>query len=457
MKLLKYTILIFAVILVSCSDEQSGSVAPTELIKSVNASVNSSNALRVNVAIEFRKKVTYQIQYWKQGSDKNKKTTLAVDASSSALSTLVFLEPNTFYDFQILASTESASTISEVYTFRTGTLPGNISTYTLPVDNMETDLPGYILLAKRDSPGFIAVTDTKGTVVWYESVPKGVRVVNYDPKTKYFVAITGGNSEKAYAGDGVFVVDLCGNVILDRESKKLYPHHDSRLLPDGDIILVNYVPKKYDLSSQGGGTEDIVWGDGYTIMDINGNIKKQWDCFNELNPQNDPDIMKTKGDWLHANSVNYDSEGNYYMTFNAPSELWKIDKQTGAVYYRVGRKGNVAMDAAGFANGLHSPYLLDVNKILVLDNGSNTGTSRALVYSVDQTAKKATVSFEVAFPKEYGSANRSNAQIIKDNLIVLGSSTAMSVVFTDFEGKVLRVIGCNYPPFRADYIPEIKY
>lgn len=459
MKALKYITLLFvtSLFLPSCSDESEGMVAPAELIYSVHAAATPDNTLRMNITVEFKKEVMFQVEYWKQDDEDNKTMSLPAKGSSSSTATLVFLEPNEYYDFRIHAVAGNARTASDKYTFRTGTLPGSIPEYTLQKDNMDKDPSGYILLTKRDSPGFISVINSRGKVVWYENVPEGVRVANFDPQTNTFTAITGTNKGKGFAGNAVLVIDIFGNRLLEKDISNLYPHHDCRRLPGGEVIVVNYVPRTYDLSTQGGGTEETVWGDGYTIMDIQGNTLAAWDCFNEVNPQDDPDIMRTKGDWLHANSVNYDSQGNYYMTFNSTSELWKINPGTGEVYYRLGKQGNTEVDSQWFADGLHSPYLIAPDEVLVLDNGKSSGTSRALIYKVDAGGRKAEVNFHTSFPKEYSSQYRSNAQIIGDDLLLFGSSGAMAAVFTNFAGEVQRVISCNYAPYRAEYIAEVKY
>lgn len=458
MKKIINAILIGLFVLCGCSDEnKEGKVAPAELIKSVDVRASDTNALRMNVTLEFKKDVRYQIEYWKAEDLKTvHKTELSAKLKSDN-KTLIFLEASSEYNFRVLVTTETEHAESKTYTFRTGNLPGNIHTYNVVLDEMTTELNGYVLVSKRDAPGFMTLIDTKGNIVWYESIPAGVRVVNFDSRNNTFTAITGTSKTKGFAGNGILVIDLYGNRILDKDISEIYPHHDSRLLPNGDIILVNYVPETYDLSRYGGSTEETVWGDGYTVMDIKGNIKYQWSVFDEISPLDDPNVMTTKEDWVHANAVNYDEAGNYYMTFNHLSQLWKIDPNTGKVLYRLGPGGNVDMPEIDYANGIHTPYLLAEDKIELFDNGKSRGYSRMLVYDVNESVKKATATLKVNFPNEYSSQFRSNAKRIKDDLIIFGSSGASAIIFTNLEGKPLRIISTTYSPYRAEYIEEIKY
>ena len=179
-----------------------------------------------------------------------------------------------------------------------------------------------------------------------------------------------------------------------------------------------------------------------------------------MDPFNSDDIILEGGavkDFLHANSVNWDSNGDYYMTFNRRSELWKIDGATGKVLYRVGPKGNVKLDESGFASGLHAVEPLAPNKLLCLDNGEERGYSRALIYEVDPAAMSAKVTMSVDFPAEFSSLDRSNVQLIcNGTMLMFGSTLGRCALFADLEGNVLKVIKRNGISYRTYYYEDIK-
>lgn len=451
-----------AILILACAvscNRNDAEISPGEVFKSVDVKVADDNALRMEVAIEFKKSVTYEIEYWKEEEPAMCFRTRSREAAGAETAELILLEPDTRYLFRIHARSGSGTTTTDTYAFRSGMLPGNIPEYALSKDELTDEPEGYILMCKRDEPGFITLCDMRGTIVWYESVPEGVRVATYDDATGTILAIVGSSPLKSYAGTGILMLDLAGNRLLEKNIVEMHPHHDIRRMPDGNIIMVNYVPKTFDLSACGGSSEETVWGDGYSILDPQGNVLESWDCYGELDPREDPDIMKKKGDWLHANAVNFDREGNRYMTFNKISQLWRIDPDDGHVLYRVGADGNVDIDERFIPDGLHSPYPLDPDRVLVLDNGKSGGekVTRALIYEIDPAAMSATASLEVPLPAEYGSQNRSNACFIDDNLMLFGSSGAKAAIFTDLEGKVKRVIQCDFLPYRAEYIQNLTY
>ena len=431
-----------AILILACAvscNRNDAEISPGEVFKSVGVKVADDNALRMEVAIEFKKSVTYEIEYWKEEEPAMCFRTRSREAAGAETAELILLEPDTRYLFRIHARCGGGSSTTDTYAFRSGMLPGNIPEYALSKDELTDEPEGYILMCKRDEPGFITLCDMRGTIVWYESVPEGVRVATYDDATGTILAIVGSSPLKSYAGTGILMLDLAGNRLLEKNIVEMHPHHDIRRMPDGNIIMVNYVPKTFDLSACGGSSEETVWGDGYSILDPQGNVLESWDCYGELDPREDPDIMKKKGDWLHANAVNYDREGNRYMTFNKISQLWRIDPDDGHVLYRVGADGNVDIDERFIPDGLHSPYPLDPDRVLVLDNGKSGGekVTRALIYEIDPETMSATATLEVPLPAEYGSQNRSNACFIDDNLMLFGSSGAKAAIFTDLEGNVL--------------------
>jgi hypothetical protein len=164
-----------------------------------------------------------------------------------------------------------------------------------------------------------------------------------------------------------------------------------------------------------------------------------------------------KDDWLHANSVNFDEEGNFYMTFNWLNQLWKINKTTGDVEYRVGIDGNIEITESAYTSGIHTAMPLKQDQVLLIDNGSTRQKTRALIYDVDKTSQKADLLLDVALPKELSSAYMSSVQKIGNDMLMFGSTFPCAVIYTDMKGEIKRVITGLHQSYRAEYIAEISY
>lgn len=460
--------LCLSIFFISCTKDDDTSAV--DLIKSIQAAVQPNNALRVDITLSLKKESSCRIHYWKEGDESSKKQTSVSEEVSSIVMTLVFLEPKTTYHFQVEVTSGSESVVSDEYKFTTENLPVEVPVCSVISDDLKEDVAGYILLMQPENPGYVEVIDTKGTVVWYEKMHENVIVATFDSNTNTFSCITGNHLGKAYTGKNLVVMDIYGNRLLKKNAEDMYVHHDVRRLPDGNLVVIHYVPRAFDLSQYGGNTEEMVWGDGYSILDMQGNVLKQWDCFNELNPQDDPNIMKIvaatevldnpikyREDWLHANSINFDSDGNFYMSFNWRSELWKINAETGKVSYRVGKDGNVNLPSEGIASGMHSVLPVSPDKVLVYDNGLTNHISRALLYNIDETSRNVTIDLNVPLDVAYTSPYMSSVRFINDNLLLFGGTFSKCIVFTTRDGKVLRTLSTMFQSFRADYIPDINY
>lgn len=479
MKTFKWLYIIAIILLAACSDNNNSSKNRAGRIKSVSAKVSEDNALRVDVKVEFSDPADFRIEYWKTSDPSGKKMT-NLYKTDTAVNTkrLVFLEPDTEYTYSIITDFSDAK--SQQYTFTTGKAPFDMPTIELEYNKEGTDIPGYILFDRgdivADKGGYIIVTNTMGKVVWYEPIVRGVKVVNFDEKTNTFTALTGANPNpvyknmKNYTAEYLQVTDIYGNVILKKDVKDLSLHHDTRMLPNGDLISASFNFKEFDLSSIGGTTKDTVVGDGFTIIGIDGTVKKIWNFFEDgkLNPVKDTKLISVPGrinDWIHVNSVNFDSNGDYYMTSRELPGLWKVDGRSWKLLYHVARPSDggdvTASDDKYYANGLHSAYPIAPNKVMVLDNATlsegGRPLTRSMLYNVDEANKTATVDMQIIFPQIYQSQLGSNAKIIGDDLLIYGARNANTVLFTDFKGAVLRSVVVSHLAHRAEYIKELKY
>ena len=441
---MKRTILLLLsalLILAACRNEDDS--RPDTTLVTFNVQRNEQNALRADLTAELKASTAYHIEYWEKADPATLRKTRPAVGKGIVHRTLIMLKPNTRYACRLVYEGGEPSDVRE---FVTGAAPDEIAHASLLVDDMPHELPGYLLVYMRKSPGYVYLLDTKGIPVWYQPIAEGVLVANLEPKTNRLYMITKpiqNDFNQAYTGRILKVMDLWGNVILEKELSTLpemagrKAHHECRPLPNGNAIFVTTVDRTFDLRAYGGTANEVVTGDGFAVMDLKGNIVKQWDCFETLNPTENPRIMDIKEDWLHANSINYDADGNYYMTFNRPSELWKIDPATGRVLYRVGKAGDVPMQSEGFADGMHCANPKAPDEVLVLDNArDNIRGSRALRYKVDLQTRRAELTLNCEIPRQYSSPNRGNVQQIGKDMLIFGSSVKNLILFTDFIKQV---------------------
>jgi hypothetical protein len=122
-------------------------------------------------------------------------------------------------------------------------------------------------------------------------------------------------------------------------------------------------------------------------------------------------------DYFHANAVDLDADGNLLVSARNTHAVYKVDRRTGKVLWRLGGKRN------DFARGpgVHFAWQHDVRRqpdgtITLFDNGAAPPVeklSRALVLRVDERAKQATLLRSYSLPGLL-SPHQGNLQVLPD-------------------------------------------
>jgi len=381
---------------------------------------------------------------------------------------IMFIYPKTSYEYQVVISGDGGKEFrSDIFQFTTGSLPIGIPEYEVSGSYASQAIPGYIIQWQATKPGYVTFCDTDGAVVWYEVLEMAPRQVTYDEATRTismtlgFKVSSSGPFQRMCTK--IVVMDLEGNRSIDIASAQEnieWPHHEIKRMPDGNIAILHGVTKVFDLTTIGGEANTTIYGDGITIVTPQMEKVWTWDCFTELDPLEDDylDAVTRKNDLIHANSISWDEKGNIYFTSNYLNELWKIDRATGKVLYRVGDYGNITLPENGHASGLHAAEPQAEDLVLCLDNGSDKGISRAIMYKIDTVAKSASVELSVSIPSELSSRDRSNCHFSRDKkMLFFGSTMGRCNVFTDLEGKVLKVLKRTGISYRSYYYETVEY
>ena len=106
-------------------------------------------------------------------------------------------------------------------------------------------------------------------------------------------------------------------------------------------------------------------------------------------------------DWTHTNSVTmYKEEGIVYVNSRNFSTFFKIDMDSGAIIWRLGKDGDftfVGDNPDPWFELSHDPEINGVNgdKVILYDNGSaERGFTRIVEYMINETTMTAEITFE---------------------------------------------------------------
>jgi len=460
-----------ALLLVFCTKpEEKPDITPdpVETIESINVST-AENALRATVDVKANKACTYTIRFWKtELGEENAETTKEYSSETGLKASVKYLDPETDYQLQVITND---GWTSDVIDFKTSTLPEDLPVYSVIKSKDGDWLDGYIFQCDNKEPGYLTLCDYSGKVVWYDTYGQGIRTLFYEPETGLIYLSTGFKFDSTISDRFVaelIIADLDGNIIWKEvqpvESYDNSAHHEFRPDNNGNLIVLHSVLKEYK--------DEDCWGDGFTVRDRSGKVLFTWNHFKWLNPDESDylDWDLSTYDYVHCNSVAQDSNGDYYITMNWITEVWKVDGKTGEVIYRFGGHGDIALTGQEIAGkttqpadkyldgGLHSVVVLAPDYLLMYNNGRKTTEklSRGVFVKIDPSTKTGYYERIIDEPSPQFSPSRSNVQIINDNLLMFCNTNSKRLFFCDMTGNVIRTMSREGISYRAYWFPADK-
>lgn len=194
--------------------------------------------------------------------------------------------------------------------------------------------------------------------------------------------------------------------------------HEFQVYPDGKSLLMCYdTHPNLDLSYLGGlDTVDVI-GCVVQQLDADQNVIFEWRTWDHMVYADAiawayDDIAQGNPvfDWIHANSMELDTDGNLLLSSRHLCEITKIDFSTGDMMWRLGGDNNQFTfvndpDPSHFS-GQHDFRRLPNGNYTLFNNGNNVtpNVSSAKEYQLDQVNKVATMVWKYKHPM-VGTAN----------------------------------------------------
>ena len=207
-----------------------------------------------------------------------------------------------------------------------------------------------------------------------------------------------------------------------------------------------------DLTSVGGGKTDTVNSDGIMVLNKNAHLIWKWSVFDAADPLKDPNIVKNKKDWTHANSLNYDTDGNYLISFYNTGQIWKVDAVTGKVIWKLGKGGTINMPADCNFSESHAVHINQDGNLMFFDNGVKQNQSGVYALRLNETQKTAKLDMHILLPKEVFNGRMGSAYMINDTSILVCCSKRHILVLSDRKGTLLWTMETAMPSYRAEFI-----
>jgi len=126
-------------------------------------------------------------------------------------------------------------------------------------------------------------------------------------------------------------------------------------------------------------------------------------------------------DYFHGNSIEEDGDGTLIVSARNTSAVYKVDRLTGRVIWRLGGKRSDFAMGPGTTFALqHDARRQADGTITIFDDGQAPGFSRGIVLRVDETAMTATLVREYLQPQRLLSTSQGNVQVLPNGNVFIG-------------------------------------
>ncbi len=315
-------------------------------------------------------------------------------------------------------------------------LPANFPGFTVTAYNSNAVAPGSIFLSVTD-PGtngafYMMEMTNDATPLWYQAATNSV--FDFKPLPDDFLHYGGLFHTYSYTGGGDVTHQLLDSSYspagtIAAGNGYVADCHDFQWLPNGHVLLIGYYKARMNLSQliPGAYPNALVAGAVIQELDDQQNVVFQWRTWDHFTVDGyygpygyvtNPIARNPVIDGFHLTSVFMDTDGNLLVS-NFGMDVWKIDRQTGQIMWRLGGPANqfsfvgVNPKQALTEFSDHTVTRLANGDILVFCNANQQATYSSAVYEykLDETNKIATLiwSYKPAtniYSWHYGSAQR---------------------------------------------------
>jgi hypothetical protein len=341
---------------------------------------------------------------------------------------------------------------------------------------------GLIFIGPKPAPGATApsgqtgpeIIDNQGRSVWFNPIAApdtatDVRVQQYhgQPVLTYAVGRSTGGPGHSEGYDVILNRHYQQIATVEAGNGLAADQHEFALTPQGTALITIYHQVPYDLSSVGGPSDGSVLDGVVQEIDVaTGKVLFEWHSLDHV-PLSDsyqpvPTSSSTPYDYFHINSVNLDNDGNLLISARHTSTVYKVDRKTGNVIWRLGGKESDFQLGPGVQFAWqHNALPEGPNTIRIFDNESN-GTpvlpaSRVIRVHLDLQAKTATLLSSIQHPDGLSAGSQGNAQLLPGGHTFVGWGQLGRFSEFDSSGNLLwdGALSAGYDSYRAYRSPWI--
>jgi hypothetical protein len=331
--------------------------------------------------------------------------------------------------------------------------------------------PGHVFVAPErggSSQGGPMIVDERGQVVWFRPVQRegtfarDFKVQHYrdEPVLTWWEGFLGGPSNE------YVILNSSYEEVTRVRAGNGYraDHHEFLITPQDTALITIYNAVRRDLSSVGGLRSGVVWQGIVQEIEIEtGEVIFEWRSLDHVGldetyakPPNDalPGI-----DYFHINSIDVDHDDNLLVSARETFAVYKIDRTSGEVIWRLGgKKSDFEMGPGTRFAYQHDAHRQPDGTLTIFDNGTTVfdngipravEESRCIVLELDEDEMVATLVREYTHPDKQFADAGGNMQVLANHNVFVGWGRAL--VFSEFNKDGELLFDASLPPKSNTY------
>lgn len=341
-------------------------------------------------------------------------------------------------------------------TYRVRCLPASFPPFT--ARRIGNNKAGWYVLtanANGEPNGYAFVVDHEGVPVWWYKDFLPVSDAKIEPGPT--IAWSGTFGSFGADPNNAFVFRSLDAAVVSQAKAVGSPtdFHDMQVLPNGNRLVLSYPERtNVDLSALGLGTANVLDG---LVQELTpaGAVVWQWrtnDHFdasqttriaNSSMPNGDPVV-----DIVHVNAIEPEPGGSgYIVSARNTDSLYRIDKATGDITWKLGGKPLAGVNNLGFVNdplngpiAQHDPRFQPDGTLSMYDNRSGAGAPRMVRYALNIGGGTATMVQQITDPAITSSPFTGSARRTAADTWVVDWGGTSTITETDAAGNRLFVL-----------------
>ena len=331
--------------------------------------------------------------------------------------------------------------------------------------------PGYVFASPEwggAGQGGPIIVDDRGQVVWFRPL-RGEGMFARDFKVQHY------KGEPVLTWwEGFFGNPLNEYVIADSSYREIAriragngytgDHHEFLISPQDTALIAIYDPVRWDLSPVGGPKEGTVWQGIAQEVDIEtGKVFFEWRSLEHVGLDETyarpPQDALPGIDYFHINSIEVDHDTNLLVSARETSTVYKIERNSGEVIWRLGgKKSDFEMGAGTRFAYQHDARRHSDGTITIFDNGNTVfengypravEESRGIVLELDEGEMTASLVREYTHPDKQFAHAGGNMQVLPNGDVFVGWGRALVISEFSKDGKLL--FDASLPPQNRSY------